>query len=161
MGWSNYLKKHFIITNRSFCSPSLIFAVRQGVCPESDQGESGWKTNSTTGVNFNNQFAQCTEAQAWRKWCKRCCSVSPTFLLIFYCIFLCYSFCSKRHILLHFWHMLLSLKASKVICAKAAPLLHQKCLFNWPLVTIALQHHPELWVFRVVIIELEFPDLPI
>jgi hypothetical protein len=55
-----------------------------------------------------------------------CTSISADILLHI----LCYSFCSEHHILLHFCHMVLSLKASKNFRAKAAPLLHQKCLFN-------------------------------
>jgi hypothetical protein len=31
-----------------------------------------------------------------------------------------YSFCAKHHILVHFWHELLQLYASKIILAKAA-----------------------------------------
>jgi hypothetical protein len=38
-----------------------------------------------------------------------------------------YSFCFERHILVHFCQMLLPLEASKIICAKAALLWHQKC----------------------------------
>jgi hypothetical protein len=38
-----------------------------------------------------------------------------------------YSFCTEHHILAHFCQMLLPLRASKIICAKAALPLHQKC----------------------------------
>jgi hypothetical protein len=36
-----------------------------------------------------------------------------------------YGFCIERHILAHFGQMLLSLKASKITCTKAALLLHK------------------------------------
>jgi hypothetical protein len=38
-----------------------------------------------------------------------------------------YSFCAERHILAHFYQMLLPLRASKIICTKAALLWQQKC----------------------------------
>jgi len=37
------------------------------------------------------------------------------------------SFCTERHIFAHFCQMPLPLKASKIICAKAAVLWRQKC----------------------------------
>jgi hypothetical protein len=37
------------------------------------------------------------------------------------------SFCTKRHILAHFFQLPLPLKAFKIICAKAALLWCQKC----------------------------------
>jgi hypothetical protein len=58
---------------------------------------------------------------------KRCCSVSPTFCAEILLHILGYSICAKRHILAQSCQMLLPLKASNIICAKAALLWHQKC----------------------------------
>jgi len=44
-------------------------------------------TVQATGVNFTNQFAQCAKALPQSKIGKSCRSVSPTFLLKFYCMF--------------------------------------------------------------------------
>jgi hypothetical protein len=38
-----------------------------------------------------------------------------------------YSFCAEHHILAHFYQMLLPLKESEIICARAVLLLGQKC----------------------------------